>query len=402
MNKGIFFFLTVPILLSIHCGINIAGNSGGGGTETTNGMVLSAAGKPAPGAIVRLIDLEDWKEKKQKMSTVVLDSVVTDSNGAFAFLRDTITKCNLQIDSGEESVLLQNYSFVKSVDTPKTIRLQRSVSVQGSVANISEKPTSIELYGTSYASPINTDYSFYLPSVAPGTYPVYFNMHNDNIYMSDSISLVEDDSIYDYSPDSGNYFDIDYFDNSNFSDSCKTMLGQETGGIWFLLNKRAFSSNDYFNYSLEKFAEFKNDLYLTIKTVIPDTISLSRGIGCTLAKDSSMDLSESYTLSFYAEGHGNLRAVFYSRCIDSTGNSDTLQYGKTVNLDSISNDERNEVSIACDSLDLNWNNNGMTVVSELKKALKQIYRIDFVFSNRDNKPGEAVWMILDDISIYDF
>jgi hypothetical protein len=402
MNKGIFFFLTAPILLSIHCGINISNNSGGGGTETTNGIVLSASGKPAPGAIVRLIDLEDWKEKKQKMSTVVLDSVVTDSKGAFSFLRDTITKCNLQIDSGEESVLLQNYSFIKSVDTSKVIRLQRSVSVQGSVANISEKPTSIELYGTSYASHINDDYSFYLPGVAPGTYPVYFNMHNDNIYMSDSISLVEGDSIYDYTLDSSSYFDIDHFDNSTFYDSCKTMLGRQTGGIWFLLNKKTLNSKDYFNYNLEKFSESDSDSYLIIKTIIPDTIPLSRGIGYTLAKDSSIDLSESFTLSFYAEGHGNLRVIFYSKYLDSTGNSDTVQFGKTIDLDSISDVEWNAVNIECDSLDLDWNNNRMDVIPDLKKALRQIYRIDFVFSNRDNNPGEPVWMILDDIAIYDF
>jgi hypothetical protein len=402
MNRGILFFLIVTIILSIHCGINIAGNNGGGGTETTNGIVLTAAGKPAPGAIVRLIDTENWTEKIQKKGTVVIDSTVTDINGEFTFSRDTVTKCNLQIDSGEESILLQDYSFVKSVDTPKAIRLQRSASVQGSVANISEKPKSIELYGTSYTSIIDTDYSFYLPSVAPGTYPIYFNMHNNNIYMSDSISLIEGDSIYDYKLDSSSYFDIDHFDNTNFYDSCKTMIGQQTGGIWFLLNKSTLNSKDYFNYNLEKFSESDSDSYLIIKTMIPDAISLSRGIGCTLAKDSSIDLSESYTLSFYAEGHGKLRVVLYSRYIDNTGNSDSLQFGKTINLDSISNVEWNTVDIECDSLDLDWNNNRMAVIPDLKTALKQIYRIDFVFSNRDNNPGEPVWMILDDIVINDF
>jgi len=396
MNKYIIHGSLLLVTLLIQCGMNVAGN-GGGATETTNGRILCAAGKPASGAMVRLIDVEQWNQKTREHKSVVLDSCTTDENGGFSFSRDAIMEVNLQVNYADESILLRDYQFVNETTN---VELKKSASIKGTFLKNTNKPVMLNLFGTSYEAVVDDDNSFSFAGIPPADYHVSLNIDNSNFYLVDSITLSEGQNITDYTMINDIVLQIDDFSSNNFYDSCLTKIGQKNGGFWFILNKELLGNSIAQEYAINEVTP-QNDYYLFYKTSIPDTTPFSRGIGCMLAKDSLFDLSRSYKVSFCIKGHGNLRVVFYSKKIDTSGSASTAQYGKTIYLDSLSKDTMNCIDIECDSLDLEWsskrplgNGNGPRRV-----ALEQIYRIDFVFSSINNTPGESVWMNIDDFII---
>lgn len=408
--------LTLTIL-QISCSTNVAGNDGGGATETTNGIIYTANGVPAPGAIIRIIDNKNWIEKKENGQSVVLDSFTTDSVGHFSVTIDKSISYNLQVDlfkkhddSSGEAILINNFSYLAKKDSLNLITLKKDASINGSIENDNDQSVSIDFYGTTYSSKILPNNHFEIPHIAPGVHEIYINNDSNNLKIFQNLSIDEGEELDNYIVDFDlNSIAVDDFEGSSISDETifpdhnPTMLGN--GSFWYYIDSD--SNNQDFPFAATiNYNPLDESNWLTLNTQIPDTVTnkiISRGIGFTLGNKNSYDLSSTKNVSFYIyPGTGSLRVNFCSSLIDTLQGSDSVQFGHTIQLDTlISNwyEAFTYYEIELDSLNIPSNSAFSKTSYTLSDVLKSINRIEFVFSSKDNSPGQDVWVRLDDIDI---
>src|SRR4030042_4671559 len=107
--------LSIFLIFLIHCSSNVAGGPGTG-SETTNGIVLSATGNPVAHASVLLIDEKNWLEHSASNTSSTIDSVVTNSKGRFEFTTPLPSTFTLQIIGVEEGLVIKNAETLLNAD----------------------------------------------------------------------------------------------------------------------------------------------------------------------------------------------------------------------------------------------------------------------------------------------
>ena len=102
MHKLLIVIIGTGLFLAgLQCSSQLA-DDGGGATETTNGIALTAGGDPVTNATVILIDAENWLEKSSSNTSVIYAETSTDKNGAFSFNKIPTTRCDLIIETAKE------------------------------------------------------------------------------------------------------------------------------------------------------------------------------------------------------------------------------------------------------------------------------------------------------------
>jgi hypothetical protein len=163
--------LALSAFLLAGCGVSNL--TGGNGSETTNGMVAYANGKPAAQASVRVVDRSDWLKKVRDFAPVVIDSATADDSGRFFLKTPPVKDFILQIDAAGEGILAdpaQGDYF--ATGRFGTIALAPYASVRGSVPVVNGMLATVFLGGTHTAFPTRTDGSFTINNVPSGSLPI--------------------------------------------------------------------------------------------------------------------------------------------------------------------------------------------------------------------------------------
>ena len=159
--------LLVPALLG--CGDESAGTT----TETTNGIVVASGtvsgpdGRPATGALVRLVDDEHWLERVSRGLSPTLASVFADSAGRFE-LRGKTGRANVQADDGDRAALLR---LGAEGGEDLEVTLDEAASLAGSVPREGLSGSRFLLSGTAYVAEL-ADGEYGFGKVARGNYAI--------------------------------------------------------------------------------------------------------------------------------------------------------------------------------------------------------------------------------------
>jgi hypothetical protein len=378
--------LLILAIITLNCTISISDN--GGASETTNGFVCSANGTPIAGAVVRLVDSQNWLTKKIENESVVLDSVITDQNGKFVLKKDT-TKLitNLQIDALEEALFIKD--FADSSDSTIKFVLKKHSSVYGAISSTELKSSSVSIYGSTYSAEVSTKNQFTFKNVASGEFPLYLHTDSDKYLFGQYVDIPSEGTVENLviklTENNILIEDFNYLD-FRFYRHPITKMGMVTNGFWYTFSTDA-------NYSPSKntvdtFAAVSFDFQASLGMSEYAIAAAGFSIGI---QNSSYDFSSATSVSFYAKGQGVLRISIgsWKTPVDSFAMQKTVeltsewkQYILPLNqFTGYNNFTRKESSIT-------WDN--------LKSAVSYI---ELQFCKRDNRTNQHLQFIIDDIYI---
>ncbi|MDG5816881.1 hypothetical protein QA601_17420 [Chitinispirillales bacterium ANBcel5] len=313
------FLAAIVFVIVVSCTQNITGGPGNG-SETTNGIVYCAEGKPVSGAVVRLIDEQNWLERNIMGLSVVLDSTVTDSSGLFGFNTQYTRKTNIQIDWEQEGLLhsFRNQGYENHVDT---FRLSRYAQLSG---RFSAETTAhgLALAGTAFIASVGEDGEFSIPGIPSGAFSLVALFENSaalcGVYqfypgLSTDIAEIAADT---------SKIRVDRF-TSGFGPADFWNL---TGGLWY-----PFSSRD--SYTNVEIVTDSNKSVLHAELIRSSQITSYAGIGFQVGKSSNtyFNFSDLNSLSFRAKGSGVIHVSIQTRAIEEA-NGPWPQFYKEISL----------------------------------------------------------------------
>jgi hypothetical protein len=307
------------------CADETAGNT----SETTNGLAIvdgvayGANGGRAAGCKVLLVENGEWVARVVSGRSVVLDSTVTDSTGAFRF-ETYAADANLQLERGDEALL------VRSVTRPDsthylTARMVAAGALAGSVeATDSSLATAVRLSGTSYVSvpgaAVGFVQRFAFAKVAPGSYTAVADLERvagDSTGVGDSAVVAEAGSV---NVASGGAQDslalqvaalqvvVDDFEDAEG----RTTLGSAIGSGWWFYGSDALSGAGFAPLTG---AEAWSGTGLRGSFAMgSDALSWAM-VGVFFGDQLPYDLSGLQAVSFRVKGNGNYELSLYSEAL---------------------------------------------------------------------------------------
>jgi hypothetical protein len=396
--------------------------AGGSGTETTNSFAMLSTGEPADSAVVRLIDTEPWLDNVRLSKPVVIDSTVTDANGAFTFESFPRNKrINLQIDhssealfltglvdsSGSDSFHLGNFSDSLGSDT---VYLASHAAYNGVIGGSGTPPSALLLSGSAYQVSLDRYGGFSFGKVAAGLYPVLAldaASPSNTMTLPSAVTLspgtTEEDSAM-----KAHRVLVDNFEAGigksvlgllvgawawyYFSDSAGAVYNTETG-VWHNTVSKD-SGNTSITLEQASDGEGGNSLLATV-TLRNRFIGPYAGLGMIIGfgQDSVLDLSAMSGFSLRARGSGTVGIRFESAVLDSAILG-LHQYEYDLALQ----DAWTEYTFPVDSLHIDAPDSTKAQFP-WSGVSSDIIRIEFEFVTADNALDQALTFQLDEFYI---
>ncbi len=383
------------------------GNSLAGATsETTNGIVAMAEGKPAAGAKIRIVSPDFWENEN-----AVIDSVVADTNGVFNLDSVVLADNYIQIDHADGAVILRDGVPEKG----DTIALPIPGKYSGVIQENAFAVENLAIVGTAYRANVNEFGAFDFGTVAPGVYSVLVKVgRGDTAHyaLNTALSIGPEDQVIDASVNTDpSIVPLDRFDAS-FG---LTTLGYLVDDIvWYYysdsVSRRYDRRTDSWVSADLVHGEWAGSSYISVERVPGKTFggklraesvldSTARypyaGVGVLFAADGEvvpMDLSKMSHLSMVVSGKGLVEVRLESTLLDSAGVN--RHYSDKIWL----TETEQRVRISTDGLRMEPFDSTAAAQFPWERASRSINRIEFEFSFRNNPKGEYLWMNCDDIS----
>ncbi len=408
-----FSMLIWFVLFSICCigcsDLNIFSKDTGGATETTNGIVFSSTGQPLANAKIKLIANVDWLERIQANQTVILDSAITDKNGAFHLQYPDTTYGNLQIVHPEQGLFkraFQHAANPSSIDDTVDIFKATPISKIIGTANPSLPFHTIQLEGTSITLPFNrmTQESstlvpsgvFNLSKITPTDNGWYFSFIGRQAFTPGT--NIQLNSIVDRTP-------AVLLDD--FTDMTKTTVNRINNtniDEWYTYTDSDFHPSSEPS-SITMSRNHQEDAYtyrcLFAKAILRSgVVNIQEpfvGIGCFLGNDSAWhDLSKLTALSFMAKGQGRISVQLESKLLDTLTGQENNHYKKIITL----TDQWTHIQIPIDSLNIPDRSPAALANISWAQIADKISRIEFVMTGWDNILNQPIQFWLDDIYLH--
>ena len=377
------------LFLFASCQTTVVG--GGGATETVNCQVLSSGGIPDSGALVRLIDADNWFEKRRRGESVVFDSAITGSNGHFTLRYPRGLMTNLQIDGEHEALFVKHFiSRQQSGDTSTTLRLKPTATLSGSIDG---EVDHIELYGSSYSlAVLDGNFSH---AVADGLYPLFLRS-DDKITFHSAVNLLSS------SPESINLEQrpsvllIEDFAEP-FELYTPSKLGLITGGHWYCYNDPEPGNQDtsIINVSVSKMGAYEGSSLSAVAVLGAGLEYPYAGIGVTIGENGRpYDLSGVHTFSFVARGNCMIYFSVETSLIDSL--EQNIHFGKLVAL----TDAWTFYSIPVTELTIPTGSKADQLGITWESATYSVARIEFDLPPGSNATGDTLRFQIDNVYMH--
>jgi hypothetical protein len=400
--------LLIPVCATVFlsCGLNPL--AGGSGTETTNSYVALADNTPAEGATICIINPAAWIDSTAVKASPVIYRAVANQSGRFSLdLCDLDMPVNIQIDHMEQGLILQSTTLAQIAGD--TLRLEPYASYTGSFSDLSRSITQIYLSGSTYQASLGSNNAFFFNAVAPGSYTLVGISGAPSPYRIATCGALTLSSGISYS-DSDLNQEYDRLLVDNFESGIgPTSLGGIAPQLWWytvsdsgmLAWKRSTNvwkwypySNGHTFTSIGPVPDAGGGTALQFTAVLSNKVSTpiaTSGIFLKDVNENGLDLSTMEAITLQTRGNGTVRVRFETKTLDSV----YLYVSSYTYLLKLT-DTWHERTISVDSLRIL----DPIIYPHLypwSRESRNVLRIEFEFSEDENKLGDTLHMEMDNI-----
>jgi hypothetical protein len=377
----------------------------GATSETTNGdlqaSVVRGDGAAAARVRVLLVDDEDWLGRLAEGKSVVLDSALTDSAGAFALRVPLAHRCNLQIDGAGEGALVRGVNALAApgAKAPRRFGLGAYGRISGHARSDVGSARELRLAGTACAAAIGADSAYAFDRVPAGSFAIVALVNRDGIlrpFLTQSIDVAAGQAIA--GQDVGVAAEGILVDD--FASGWKqTALGRILGdGLWYSATDIGEAGNssiqvDYITDSLSFDGSSVRARYVLGSRLRNPWAIMGFNIGTSL-KGAVYDFSRLTAISFMAKGSGWVNVKFLSKAI-SRDFADSVHYYYPLRLPP----QWTRVTIPVDSLIRPAYTPAAARAITWAQAAKEMVTIDFTVELPESDHGDTTVFWLDDIHL---
>ncbi len=389
MKHIVSYIICLSVIIFVFCsGGNTHSSVGGGGVETTNGVVALSNGEPASFAKVLVIDKENWYSNYVSGSSVVVESTYTDEEGKFTISSYDTLVTNLQVNHEDEGLFVDRFS--DSIISSSILTLDKTGTV--SVAENVDDKSNLVIYGTAYKETSSSGDGMKMNSIPPGDFMIC-EMGESGIKSFSTLEMTsaESLSIDSLVPSSDGLLvdDFEVLDSVNGT----THIGLITGSYWYaFMNNTDSDTAPLLERSIE--TEYSGDKYYRMKTVLNEDASYSYAGFGTYLNSEPIDFSSFEGISFEARGIGVLDMTIENHTVNSlTDNAQNYSAQCTLST------TFEEYIIPFDSLDIGVADSVLEGYT-LEDLKQEVLAIEFAFHEYYNTPGDTLKVFIDDIKFY--
>lgn len=362
-NKVVLICLTLALL---RCTESLPVASGGT-IETTNGYtitVIDQNGKAVNNAKIKVIDAENWVEKRKAGKSVVLDSLHTDKLGS-AFIDSLFEhKVNVQVEKESFGLaLVQNVLMGRGGQD--TVLIKPAEKVLGKVRSLQCDVQELWVEGTDFSTTVLSNDSFAL-DLPEGPAALWAILQQPDLTTDFKLASIIDVQKGTNHLESITVMPLEVI-IENFNDSDSKVLNTDLFGEtnWYIAKSQnvLLQNPDTFNFSsyLSDQNSYDSSSFLVnYHMKYGDSLI----VGFKFALDSGLDMSSFSSLRFMAIGDGIIHVTF----LGESGSSERIAW-----YDYQLTNFWNEIRITPGMLNIASSDTELTPWSQLGKKITSFY-----------------------------
>jgi hypothetical protein len=375
----------------------------GATSETTNGQLRGKAvhqdGTPASGATVRLIDDEKWVANLISGKPMTMDSASADPSGAFVIFVPLHHGCNIQIDDGNEGLLVRDINL--SLDTGVTMldfALKQYGAVSGTLVPESGTPAELAFSGTTYRTLVAGN-TFSSNALAEGTFDLVAKVNGiaQAWVLCTAIRPVAGAAtLAGNIPAPTSYLLADDFSGGGWQTDIGRLIG---GGWWYTVTDSSAGGSSSVTMSDDSSAGAFSGASRHVSYVVGAGAAYPYGImGFYIGVKDSIYAAATASLgalSFMIRGKGTITVSFVNILTDAAEKRRMVSFDRTVTAPS----SWSAMEIPVDSLRVTSDNQSTMLGKSWGQFNHSIQIVTFMASGLETAVGDTVDLWLDDIAL---